>query len=111
MEDNNKSKEQRIQIEIPEELQDGVYANMAVISHSPSEFVVDFIRILPNSEKAKVKSRVILTPEHAKRLLKALQENVMKYDATFGKNGRNSGLDDDGYNPPFPINLTGSGEA
>lgn len=107
MENDNKPKEQRLQIEVPEDMQDGVYANMAVISHSPSEFILDFIRILPNTDKAKVKSRVILTPEHAKRLLKALQENIKNYDATFSSSPSNDG----GFNPPFPINLTGSGEA
>jgi Protein of unknown function (DUF3467) len=72
-------------IELPEELAEGTYANLAIISHSTSEFVVDFIRIMPNLPQAKVKSRIILTPEHAKRLLQALNDNVRKYEQQFGK--------------------------
>ena len=62
----------------------GTYSNMAVISHSSSEFILDFVRILPGMPKAKVQSRIILTPEHAKRLLSALQDNVAKYEQQFG---------------------------
>jgi len=75
MEDNDKK---QLSIEISEAVAEGVYSNMAIISHSSSEFVVDFLRILPNTPKAKVKSRVILTPEHAKRLMLALQNNLQK---------------------------------
>lgn len=74
-----------LNIEISEETAEGVYSNLAVISHSNAEFVVDFIRIMPNVPKAKVKSRIILTPQHAKRLLYALRDNVQKYEAQFGK--------------------------
>lgn len=76
---------QQISIELSEEMAEGVYANLAMIAHSNSEFVVDFIRLMPGVPKAKVKSRIILTPEHAKRLLLALKENIEKYEATFGK--------------------------
>jgi len=72
-------------IELPEEIAEGVYSNLAIISHSQSEFVVDFIRMVPNVPKAKVKSRIILTPQHAKRLMKALQDNVKKFEAQNGK--------------------------
>jgi hypothetical protein len=74
-----------INIEISEETAEGIYANLAIISHSNAEFVVDFIRMMPNVPKAKVKSRIILTPQHAKRLLLALKENVQKYEMQFGK--------------------------
>ncbi|MDR1681302.1 MAG: DUF3467 domain-containing protein [Prevotellaceae bacterium] len=72
-------------IELKEEVAQGVYANFAVIAHSQSEFVLDFVCILPGMPKAQVKSRVILTPEHAKRLLGALQDNVLKYESSHGK--------------------------
>jgi len=67
---------QGINIELTEDIAQGTYSNLAIISHSSSEFVIDFVRIMPGITKAKVKSRVILTPEHAKRLLQALQDNV-----------------------------------
>ncbi|MCB9080735.1 MAG: DUF3467 domain-containing protein [Lewinellaceae bacterium] len=75
---------QQINIELPEDIAEGTYSNLAVISHSPSEFVVDFIRMVPNVPKAKVKARVILTPQHAKRLLRAMADNIKKYEAQFG---------------------------
>ena len=77
-------KKNQMNIELPEDIADGVYSNLAIISHSQSEFVVDFIRMVPNVPKAKVKSRVILTPQHAKRLLKALSDNVIKYEEQHG---------------------------
>ena len=73
-----------IDIELDAEIAQGNYSNLAIIAHSPSEFVVDFATILPGLPKAKVKSRIILTPEHAKRLLLSLQDNVMRYEQTFG---------------------------
>lgn len=76
--------EQSLQIELPEEIADGIYSNLAVITHSPSEFVCDFIQMMPNVPKAKVRSRVVMTPENAKRLLNALHENVRKYEDSFG---------------------------
>ena len=69
----------QLQIELTEEVAQGIYSNLAIITHSSSEFVVDFVRVMPGIPKANVKSRVILTPEHAKRLLLALQENIQKY--------------------------------
>ena len=74
----------QINIELNEEVAQGTYSNLAVITHSASEFVIDFVRIMPGLPKAKVKSRVILTPEHAKRLLFALQDNVQKFEAVHG---------------------------
>ena len=80
----NKNPENQFQIELKPEVAEGTYANLAVISHSSSEFVVDFVRVLPGLPKGQVKSRVILTPEHAKRLMLALQDNISKYENTFG---------------------------
>ncbi len=74
----------QINIELPEEIAEGTYSNLAIISHSPQEFVVDFIRVMPGVPKAKVKSRILLTPEHAKRFMKALAENIKKYEQQFG---------------------------
>ena len=86
MADNNQNNNQQgLQMELPQEIAQGQYANFAVITHSSSDFVLDFARILPGVPKAQVKSRVILAPEHAKRLLIALQDNIMRYEAQFGK--------------------------
>jgi hypothetical protein len=82
--DDNTQKQQQLNIELSEEIAQGVYSNLAVITHSSSEFVVDFVRIMPGIPKANVKSRIILTPEHAKRLLLALQDNIKKYEAVNG---------------------------
>lgn len=77
--------EQQLQIELKPEVAEGTYANLAVITHSSSEFVTDFIQMMPGMPKAQVRSRVIMAPEHAKRLLMALQDNIMKYEQQFGK--------------------------
>ncbi|GEP94150.1 DUF3467 domain-containing protein [Chitinophaga cymbidii] len=76
--------EQQLNIELSEEIADGTYANLAIITHSPSEFVVDFINVMPGLPKAKVKSRIILTPQHAKRLMKAMVDNIKKYESAHG---------------------------
>ena len=83
MNDNNKE-QQSLQLELPQDVAQGEYANFAIITHSSSDFVIDFARVLPGVAKAQVKSRVILAPEHAKRLLGALQENIMRYEREFG---------------------------
>ena len=77
--------EQQLNIELNEETAQGVYSNLAVITHSPAEFVVDFIRVMPGVPKARVQSRIILTPQHAKRLMRALMENVGKYETQHGQ--------------------------
>ena len=82
--EDKKHKSQQINIELNEEVAQGTYSNLAVITHSTSEFVVDFVRIMPGIPKANVKSSIILTPEHAKRLLMALQDNVAKFEAQHG---------------------------
>lgn len=104
--DDKKVQGNQINIELSEETAEGVYANLAMIAHSSSEFVVDFIRLMPGVPKAKVKSRIVITPEHAKRLLKALQENIEKYEKTFGD------IKQVEEAPKFPINFGGTiGEA
>ena len=91
----------QINIELSEEVAEGEYANLAMIAHSNSEFVIDFIRLMPGVPKAKVKSRVVITPEHAKRLLNALNDNIQKYEATFGPIKQTDGA------PNFPMNFGG----
>ncbi len=96
----------QINIELSEEIAEGVYSNLAMIAHSNSEFVIDFIRLMPGVPKAKVKSRIVITPEHAKRLLAALKENIRKYEDTFGAIKSTDEM------PKFPINFGGTvGEA
>ena len=75
----------QLNIEISEEVAEGQYANLAIITHSQAEFVIDFVNIMPGTPKSKVKSRIILTPQHAKRLMKALTENIARYEAAGGK--------------------------
>ena len=100
------NQENQINIELSEEIAEGVYANMALIAHSNSEFVVDFIRMMPGVPKAKVKSRIVLTPEHAKRLALALKDNLDKFEEKFGQIAASN------EPPKFPMNFGGSmGEA
>ena len=100
-----KKQQNQLNIELPEDVAEGVYSNLAIISHSPSEFVVDFVRIVPNMPKAKVKSRIILTPQHAKRLLIALTDNVRRFEAAHG-------TIDEPDQPPFPpMNFTPTAQA
>lgn len=84
MNENDKKQQGQLQIELPVEVSQGEYANFAIITHSSSDFVIDFARVLPGVPKAKVNSRVILAPEHAKRLLGALQENIVRYEREYG---------------------------
>lgn len=103
----NSNQNQQINIELSEEMADGTYANLAVITHSHAEFVMDFVNIMPGMPKAKVKSRVVMTPFHAKRLMRALIDNVKNYETANGvikdQEQNNSGL---------PFNLNGTqGEA
>lgn len=74
----------QLNIEISEETAEGTYANLAIITHSHAEFVIDFVNVMPGTPKSKVKSRIILTPQHAKRLMKAITENIGKYEAING---------------------------
>ena len=74
----------QLNIEISEEVADGVYSNLAIITHSNSEFVLDFVRVMPGVPKAKVRSRILLTPQHAKRLMRALADNIGKFEQVHG---------------------------
>lgn len=85
MEEKQRKKRNQLNIELPAEIARGVYSNLAVISHSNSEFVLDFVQVLPGTPKAEVRSRIIMTPQHAKRLLKALNDNVDKYERNNGE--------------------------
>ncbi|MES2691690.1 MAG: DUF3467 domain-containing protein [Bacteroidota bacterium] len=97
---NNNNTESQLNIELSEEMAEGTYSNLAIITHSNAEFVVDFIRVMPGVPKAKVKSRIVLTPQHAKRLLMALGDNVLKYEEQHG-------TIDIHDTPPFPMNFGG----
>lgn len=103
MSDENK-KVQQLNIEIDEQVADGTYSNLAIINHSPSEFVVDFVNIMPGNPKSKVKSRIILTPQHAKRFLKALADNVQKFEQAHGEIR-------DFEKAPIPMNFGPTGQA
>ncbi len=96
------NKKQEIKIELTPEVANGHYANLAVISHTPGEFFIDFITVAPNMPQAKVQSRIIMNPENAKNLLFALRDNIQKYEATFGNIERKMPLN--------PGNKGGNGE-
>jgi len=82
--DENQNQPNQLNIELSEEVADGIYSNLAIITHSNSEFVIDFVKVMPGVPKAKVKARVLLTPQHAKRLLVAMQDNISKYESVHG---------------------------
>ena len=84
MQENNPPAPNQLNIEISEEVAEGQYANLAIITHSHAEFVIDFVNVMPGTPKSKVKSRLILTPQHAKRLMRALTENIQKFDSAHG---------------------------
>ena len=103
MSDNNQQQGQ-INIELDEKTADGIYSNLAIINHSASEFVLDFVTLMPGVPKAKVKSRIVLTPQHAKRLLKALGENIHRFEVTHGEIKEVE-------QPAIPINFGPTGQA
>ena len=80
----NNSQENQINIELSEETAEGTYSNLAIITHSHAEFVIDFVNVMPGTPKSKVKSRIILTPQHAKRFMRAITDNILKYEAVNG---------------------------
>lgn len=91
-----------IKIELSPEVAGGHYSNLAVISHTPSEFFIDFINVAPNMPQARVQSRIIMTPENAKNLLFALRDNLQKYEKTFGEIVRKAPKGNEGGIPnPF----------
>ena len=104
MSDQKSKNEGQINIELDDKTAEGTYSNLAIINHSVSEFIVDFISVMPGQPKAKVKSRIILTPQHAKRLVKALAENVKRFE-------KNHGEIKDYEQPPIPMNFGPTGQA
>ena len=103
MSDNNQQPGQ-INIELDEKVAEGIYSNLAIINHSASEFVLDFVTLMPGVPKAKVKSRIILTPQHAKRLLKAIGENIHRFEVAHGEIK-------DTEQAPIPLNFGPAGQA
>lgn len=100
----NNQQDQQINIELDEKTAEGIYSNLAIINHSPSEFVLDFVTIMPGVPKSKVKSRVILTPQHAKRFLNALAQNIENFE-------RSHGQIKDVEQPNIPLNFGPAGQA
>ncbi len=103
--DEKKKAENSLNIELSAEVAEGQYANLAIITHSFSEFILDFVNIMPGVPKARVKSRVVMTPQHAKRLMRALRENISKFEANFGEIP-----EQESQNPPFNM-FSPAGEA
>ena len=103
MSDNNQQQGQ-INIELDDKVAEGIYSNLAIINHSASEFVLDFVTLMPGVPKAKVKSRIILTPQHAKRLLKAIGENIHRFEMAHGEIN-------DTEQPAIPLNFGPTGQA
>ena len=104
MSDNKDPKQKQLNIALDESVADGVYSNLAIINHSASEFIIDFVTVMPGAPKARVKSRVILTPEHAKRFQKALGDNINRFENAHGTIETNE-------HPPIPLNFGPTGEA
>jgi hypothetical protein len=101
---NSKPQQEQINIELDETVAEGIYSNLAIINHSSSEFVLDFVCIMPGVPKAKVKSRIVLTPQHAKRLLKAIGENIHRFEMAHGEIKEVE-------QPPIPLNFGPTGQA
>ena len=99
-----KDQQEQINIELDESIAEGVYSNLAIINHSSSVFVLDFVSIMPGLPKAKVKSRIVLTPQHAKRLIKALADNVHRFELAHGEIK-------DTEQAPIPLNFGPTGQA
>jgi len=94
----------KLNVELSEEIAEGIYSNLAIINHSPSEFVLDFLKVMPGVPKARVKSRLVLTPQHAKRFLRALQENIERFEAQHGEI-------QDTEQPQIPMSFGSQGQA
>lgn len=106
MSEEKDKKQGQISIELNEDIAQGQYSNLAVLTHSQTEFVIDFIALMPGAPKARVNSRVILAPQHAKRLLKALNDNIVKFESQHGE------IKDIEQGPsPFPMNFGPTAEA
>jgi hypothetical protein len=105
MSDIDNTNQKKINIEIDEKVAEGIYSNLAIINHSASEFVLDFICIMPGTPKNKVKSRIIITPQHAKRLAKALNDNIIRFEKNHGEIKENQ------QPPNVQLNFGQAGEA
>ena len=103
---NNNSKKPQLNIQLDEDMANGTYSNLVIINHSSTEFVLDFVSVMPGVPKSKIKSRMILAPVHAKRLLRALSENVKRYENSHG-----SIKDDQAQQQNFPLNFGPTAEA
>lgn len=101
--DKSQQEGNQMNIELSEEMAEGTYSNLAIITHSNAEFVVDFIRVMPGLPKAKVKSRIMMTPQHAKRLYRALGDNLEKFEAQHGKIKDTESVEEQG----IPMNFGG----
>ncbi|MEL1253052.1 DUF3467 domain-containing protein [Flavobacterium sp. DGU38] len=101
---SNPKQQEQINIELDENIAEGIYSNLAIINHSSSEFVLDFVNIMPGTPKAKVKSRIVLTPQHAKRLLRAIGENIHRFEAAHGEIKETE-------QAPIPLNFGPAGQA
>lgn len=104
MSDSKQQKKGQINIELDEAVAQGIYSNLAIINHSVSEFVLDYVTIMPGTPKSKVKARIILTPQHAKRFHKALGDNIKRFENANGEIK-------DYEQPPIPLNFGPTGEA
>ncbi len=104
MSNQNPQQEGQINIELDEAIADGIYSNLAIINHSNTEFVVDFVNLMPGVPKAKVKSRIILTPQHAKRLVHALADNIRRFESVHGEIKETE-------QPQIPLNFGPAGQA
>lgn len=98
--DNQNNNPNQLNIELSEEIAEGIYSNLAIITHSNAEFVIDFVKVMPGVPKARVKSRIVLTPQHAKRLLSAMADNVQKYESVHGTIKQTDGVG-------LPMNFSG----
>lgn len=101
---NDDNKRKKLNIQLDEDVAQGIYSNLVIINHSPTEFVLDYVNVMPGTPKSKVRSRVILTPQHAKRLLKALNDNIAKYENRHGE------IEDE-ERQNIPLNFGPTGEA
>lgn len=104
MSDQKENKQKKLNIHLDEDTAQGKYSNLAIINHSATEFVLDFVNVMPGSPKSKVQSRIILTPQHAKRLLKALNENILRFENSNGKIEEKD-------KPNIPLNFGPTGQA
>jgi hypothetical protein len=105
MKENDKAKKNQLNIQLDENIANGTYSNLVIINHSATEFVLDFVSVMPGMPKSKVKSRMILAPQHAKRLLRALTENIKRYEASHGT------IKDDQKPQNIPMNFGPTGQA